>query len=66
MTSHEVVVNLITNTTTATGLKVRRQLDTNPHPTGVQVSDADLQQVRIERSDFHGEWNYVICPHDDR
>jgi DNA-binding phage protein len=60
--SHEVIVNLIANTTTATGLKVRCQLDTNVYPTGVQVSKADLAEVQIEHSQFHGEWNYVIRP----
>ena len=58
--SHEVVVNLIANTTTTKGLKVQCQLDTNAYPTGVQVSDADLAAVQLERSDFHGDWNYVI------
>jgi len=60
--SHEVIVNLIANTTTATGLKVQCQLDTSPYPTGVRVSDADLQAVQLEASVFHGEWNYVIRP----
>ncbi|CAA7600826.1 Rhodopirellula transposase DDE domain protein [Acididesulfobacillus acetoxydans] len=54
--SHEVIVNLIANTTTATGLKVRCQLDTNVCPTGVQISKADLAEVQIEHSQFHGEW----------
>ena len=60
--SHEVIVNLIANTTSATGLKVRCQLDTNIYPTGVQVTSADLAEVQIEHSQFHGEWNYVIRP----
>ena len=58
--SHEVIVNLIANTTTTKGLKVQCQLDTNTYPTGVQVPDADLAAVQLERSDFHGDWNYVI------
>ena len=62
LVSHEVIVNLIANTTTATGLKVRCQLDTNKYPTGVKVSDEELQSVRIERNAFHGDWNYVIQP----
>ena len=61
--SHEVVVNLIANTTTAAGLTVRCQLDTNQYPTGVQVSDAELDTVQLQRSEFHGDWNYTICPH---
>jgi hypothetical protein len=60
--SHEVIVNLIANTATATGLKVRCQLGANVYPTGVQVSKADLADVQIDHSQFHGEWDYVIRP----
>ncbi len=60
--SHEVIVNLIAATTTATGLRVHSQLDTRSYPTGVRVSDAELGQVNIERDSFHGEWNYTISP----
>lgn len=63
LTSHEVVVNLIASTTTTKGLKVRCQLDTNTYPTGVKVSDAELGAVQLERSEFHGDWNYTIRPH---
>ena len=64
LSSHEVIVNLIANTTTATGLKVRRQLDNNEYPTGVRVSDAELNTVHLKRSVFHGDWNYAIHPQD--
>lgn len=60
--SHEVIVNLIAATTTATGLRVHSELDTRSYPTGVRVSDAELAEVNIERDDFHGEWNYTISP----
>jgi len=60
--SHEVIVNLIANTTTRKGLTVRAQLDTNTYPTGVKVSDEELEAVEIRRSDFHGDWNYLISP----
>ncbi len=57
-----MIVNLIANTTTATGLKVRCQLVPSTYSTGVKVSDAELARVHIERQDFHGDWNYVIRP----
>lgn len=63
LSSHEVIVNLIANTTTSAGLTVQCQLDKNTYPTGVKVPDADLSEVDIERSDSHGEWNYTIRPH---
>ena len=62
LVSHQVIVELIAATTTNTGLKVRRQLDPNSYPTGIKVSDAELQAVNLFRHDFHGEWNYTISP----
>lgn len=60
--SHEVIVNLIAATTTRTGLKIEAELDANVYPTGIQVTDAELEKIQIERADFHGEWNYTIVP----
>ena len=60
--SHEVIVNLIANTKTRSGLTVRAELDTAQYPTGVAVSDADLSAINIERNEFHGDWNYCIRP----
>ncbi len=60
--SHEVIINLITATTTSTGLKVYAQLDKRPYPTRIEVSDAQVAAVNIDRHAFHGEWNYSILP----
>jgi transposase len=62
LVSHEVIVNLIANTTTKKGLKVRAELDTNRYETGVKVTDTQLAAVRIKKADFHGDWNYIILP----
>ncbi len=55
--SHEVVVNLIANTTTEHGLRIRTGLDTRPYPTGVTVTPAALEAVRLTPTAFHGDWN---------
>jgi transposase len=60
--SHEVIVNLIAATTTRKGLKVQAQLDTNSYPKGIKVSDEEFVAIRLERDEFHGEWNYTITP----
>ena len=60
--SRAVVVNLIANTKTRTGLKVRAALDTNSYPTGIEISDEELAAVNITRAPFHGDWNYTISP----
>ncbi len=40
----------------------RSCLDTNAYPPGRKISDAELATIRLERADFHGEWNYTIHP----
>ncbi len=62
--SHEVIVNLIAGTTTATGSKVQCQLDTNSYSKGIKVSEEEMAQVNIDRQKFHGEWNYSISPNN--
>jgi hypothetical protein len=62
LVSHEVMVNLIGNTTTEKGLAIKADLDTNCYPTGIKVSDDQLAEVNLKRAAFHGEWNYQISP----
>jgi len=62
LTSHQVVVDLIANTTTRTGLKVRARLDEGYYPTGVKVTNRQLATVPITRHKFHGDWNYTLKP----
>ena len=60
--SHEVIVNLIAGTTTRKGLKVHAELDNSSYPSGIKISDAEFEKIRITRNEFHGEWNYSIDP----
>ncbi len=62
MTSLQVVINLIRNTRTKAGLEVQARLDQNLYPTGIKVTDTELDAIAIERDTFHGEWNYIIKP----
>lgn len=59
---YETIVNLISKTTTAKGLKVTWRLDRRKYPTGRKVSDEEMKRVNLERNRFHGDWNYVIRP----
>ena len=29
------------------------------YETGIKISDEELSQVKLKRSEFHGEWNYT-------
>ena len=58
----EMIVELISSTTTATGLKVQCTVDRTLYPRGLKVSDEELDGVNIIRNEFCGNWNYTILP----
>jgi hypothetical protein len=62
LVSYQVIVDLISATTTDTGLTVRCELDERTYPKGIAVSDEDMARINILRHEFHGEWNYTIRP----
>jgi hypothetical protein len=62
LVSRAVVVNLIGQVTTETGLEVNAELDPGHYRRGIKVTDDELAAVRITRDEFHGEWNYTISP----
>ena len=64
--SYETVINLISNTTNRGGLVVRARLDRRRYPTGKKVSKKELRALNIERDRFHGDWNYVIRPREQK
>jgi hypothetical protein len=62
LVSYRVIVDLISATTTRTGLTVHCELDESHYPKGIVVSDEQMASLNITRHDFHGEWNYTIHP----
>jgi hypothetical protein len=58
----ETVVALIGKTRTTAGLRVKAKLDKGKYPTGVGVTDAEMEALSIYRNDFHGDWNYELRP----
>jgi len=60
--THQIIVDLIGNTTTTTGLTVHCVLDTDEYPTGIKYTAKDVDALPITRHNFHGEWNYTAHP----
>lgn len=60
--SLEVVVNLIANTTTEKGLQVKARVDKTQYEKGIKVSDEELENIKLTKSSFRGDWNYTINP----
>ena len=62
LVSRAVIVNLIGNTKTETGLRIKARLDRKNYPTGLKVTDDELVAVSLKKDKFHGEWNYTVIP----
>jgi transposase len=62
LTSLEVVLELLSHTTTTEGLTVTAVKDSQTYPTGLKVTDEELAALNLVRDPFHGEWNYTITP----
>lgn len=62
LVSLAAVVNLIGTTTTATGLRVRSEIDKRSYLKGVVVTDEQMEHVKLSPHTFHGDWNYTIRP----
>jgi hypothetical protein len=66
LVSYRTIIELISATTTASGLTIRAVEDRNFYETGTKVSDAQLAAVPLTRHEFHGDWNYTIAQSDSR
>ena len=60
LTSLRTIIELISATSTTTGLTIQAGYDPNWYPKGVRITDAQLAGVPLEPHDFHGEWNYTL------
>ena len=41
---------------------MKAALDTDHYDTAIKVSDEELAGLRLQRHEFHGDWNYTITP----
>ena len=62
MRTFETIVDLIGNTRTDAGLRVRAELDKRQYPTGVTATDAEMDGLSLQRNEFHGDWSYEVHP----
>jgi hypothetical protein len=62
LTSHQAVVELISATTTTTGLTVTAELDTSEYATGLLYTKKQVGALPIDYHGFHPDWNYTVRP----
>ncbi len=60
LTSVRTIIELISATSTTTGLTIQAGYDPEWYPKGVKITDAQLAAVPLTPHTFHGEWNYTI------
>ena len=60
----ETIVDLIGNTRTAAGLRVKAKLDPRSYKTGVEITRAQMHELKLCPDKFRGEWNYELQPRD--
>ena len=62
LTSHQVIIELISSTKTIIGLNVQCALDKNQYPIGIKIQKSEIDDLNMTMNIFHGEWNYTILP----
>ena len=62
LVTHQVIVELISATTTKAGLTVRSRIDETEYKKGIRISDRQMEGINLHPDRFHGEWNYTIHP----
>ena len=60
LTTYNVVVNLISNTKTESGLQIRAEMDARKYEKGIKIPEEDFKKLNLKKCKFHGDWNYII------
>ncbi len=60
----ETVVNMISATTTKSGLKIKAFLDTKDYETGIKIPDEEMKNLNLKFHNLHPQWNYTIAPRE--
>jgi len=62
LVSHQAVIELISATTTATGLTVHAELDPAEYQVGLCYSAKQVAALPVTRHQLHPDWNYTCQP----
>ena len=64
--SYETILNFISTTTTETGLTVSATLLPGDYPTGIKISDRQMNELLVTRHDVCPKWNYAAHPRTEQ
>ena len=60
--SIRTILELISNTTTKTGLVIHARHDPNTYEKGVKITDEQMAAIKLHKHEWHGDWNYTVLP----
>jgi len=60
--SYQTILNFISTTKTETGLTVSATLLPGDYPTGIKISDRQINELVVTRHDVCPKWNYAVHP----
>ncbi len=58
----ETIIQLIGAVSTKEGLKVIAKQEEKQYEAGIKISKKEMEQLKLLKHEFHGEWNYTIQP----
>jgi hypothetical protein len=62
LVSFETVINLISATTTRTGLKIKARLDQRLYATGIEIAKKEMEKLNLRLHEKNPQWNYSLSP----
>ena len=62
LTSYRTIIELISATTTESGLTIRAGRDPEWYEKGIKITDRELAALNITGHDWHPNWNYTVTP----
>ena len=62
LVTYRTIIELISATTTKSGLRIKAERDWHHYETGTKVTKAELAALPLTRHAFHGDWNYTLAP----
>lgn len=60
--NYEIIINLIKNTKTKQGLKIEARIDQKRYELKKEITQKQLEKIKIENHKINPQWNYTIIP----
>ena len=58
--TYEIILNLIQNTTTKTGLKIAAKMDKRAYELGKKISNDEFEKIVLKPHQINPNWNYTL------